>query len=71
VAEDIALVQACHGDLRDDHLKECRKGGENTELVSVKTEPSGCSKVTAFHNTGWNEHFGMFLVDHFETSRTL
>ena len=71
VAENIAVVQSCHGDLRNNHLKECREGGENTELVSIEAEASGRSKVTAFHDTGWNEHFGMFLVDYLETSRTL
>lgn len=71
MTEDVAVVQSCHGDLRNNHLEERREGGENTELVSVETKAGGCSEVTAFHDTGWNEHFGMFLVDHLETSRTL
>lgn len=71
MTEDIAIVQACHGDLRNNHLEEGREGGENTELVSVETEASGCCKVTALHDTRWNEHFGMFLVDHLETGGTL
>ena len=70
--QDIAIVQSCHGDLRNNHLKECREGGENTELVSIEAEACGCSKVTVFHDhTGWSEHFGMFLVDYLETGRTL
>lgn len=71
VAEDVAVVQSRHSDLRNNHLKECRKGGENAELVRVETEASSCSKVTTFHDTGRNEYFGMFLVDHLETSRAL
>lgn len=71
VAENIAIVQSCHSDLRNNHLKECREGGENPKLVSIETEASGRSKITAFHDTGRNEYFGMFLVDHLKTGRTL
>ena len=71
MGEDIAVVQSCHGDLRNNHLKERREGGENAELVSVETKPSGCSKITAFHDTRWNEYLWMLLVNHLETGRSL
>ena len=71
MAEHVAIVQACHGDFGNDHLKEGGKGGKDAELVVFKTKACSGGKVSAFHDSGRNEHFRMSLVDHLQTSRTL
>jgi hypothetical protein len=71
MAEHVAIVQACHGDLGNDHLKEGGKGGKDAELVGFKAKACSSGKVSAFHDSGRNEYFGMSLVDHLQTSRTL
>jgi len=42
VAKNIAVVQAGHGDLRDNHLEESGERREDTELVGVEAETSSC-----------------------------
>lgn len=42
MTKNIAVVQAGHGDLRDNHLKESGERREDTELVGIETEPSSC-----------------------------
>ena len=71
VAENVAEVEAGHGDFGDDHLEESTEGREDTELVLVETETSGCAEVTTLHDTGWNEDLRVLLVDNLQTSGTL
>ncbi len=71
MAEYVAVVQACHSDLRNDHLKEGGEGGKDAELVAVETKACSSGEIPAFHDPGRNKYFGMSLVDHFQTSRTL
>ncbi len=71
MAQYIAVVQACHCNLRNDHLKEGGEGGKDAKLVTFKTKACRCGKVSALHDSGWNKHLGMSLVDHLQTSGTL
>lgn len=69
--QDITVVQSCHRNLRNDHFKESRKRREYTEFIRRKAKSGGRRIISAFHDSRWNEDFGMFLVDDFQTSRTL
>lgn len=71
MAEDIAVVQPCHGDLGNNHFKERREGSENAELFRVETKASCCREVAALHDTGWNKDFRMLLVNNLDAGRTL
>jgi len=71
MAEYVAIVQTRHGDLRNDHLKEGRESGKDPKLVGFETKARRGGKVSAFHDAGGNKHFGMSLVNHLQTSRTL
>jgi 2-phospho-L-lactate guanylyltransferase (CobY/MobA/RfbA family) len=71
MAEYIAIIQACHGEFRNNHLKEGGKGGKDAKLVRFKTKAGGSGEISAFHNPGRNKYFGMSCVDHLQTSRTL
>ena len=71
MAEYVAVVQAGHGDLRNDHLKKGGEGGKDTELVGFETKACRSGKIPAFHDSGRNKHLGMSLVDHLQTSRSL
>lgn len=71
MAKNIAVVEARHGDLRDDHFQECRESGEYTKLVFVESE-SGCSgEVASLHDTRCDEDFGVFLVNDRQTGGSL
>lgn len=48
VAEQVAVVESCHGKLGKGHLQESREGGEDTSLVGIETEASGGGQVSAF-----------------------
>lgn len=50
VTENVAEVQARHGDFGYDHLEEGTKGGEHAELLLVETETSRCAEVSALHD---------------------
>lgn len=71
MAQYIAVVQARHGDFGYDHLKKCRESGKDAKLVMFETKTCRSREVSPFHDSGRNKHFGMFLVDHLQTSRTL
>lgn len=71
VRQDIAIVQARHGDFGDDHLKERREGGEDTKLPLLETETGGSTEVSTLHDPRWDEDFGVLLVDGLQTSRAL
>ena len=71
MTEYVAVIQARHGDLRNDHLEEGGEGREDTKLVRFKTKAGGGGKVSALHDSGRNKHVRMSLVDHLQTSRTL
>ena len=67
MTEYVAVVQACHGNLRNDHLKEGGEGGEHAKFVGIETEACGSREVSTFHNPGGNKYFGVPLVDHLQT----
>lgn len=71
MAENVAKVEAGHGNLRYHHLEERGESREDTELVRVEAKPSRGTKVTTLHDAGRDEDFRVLLVDHFQTSRTL
>lgn len=71
MAQDIAVVQPRHCELRDDHLEESRKGRKDTEFVCVETETSSSRKVSSLHDTRRYENLGVLLVNNLETCRTL
>ena len=71
VAENVAEVEAGHGDFGDDHLEESTEGREDTELVLVETETSGCAEVTTLHDTRGNEDLRVLLVNDLQTGRAL
>ena len=71
VAQNIAIVQASHCDLRDHHLQERREGGEHAELLSVETETSSSAEVATLHDTGGNEDLRVLLVDDLQASGAL
>ena len=71
MAEYVAIVQARHRDLRNDHLKERGEGRKDTELVRIKTKACRSGKVSTFHDSGRNKHFGVSLMNHLQTGRTL
>jgi hypothetical protein len=71
MAKDVAVVQASHGDLRDDHLKEGRECREDTELALLKAEAGGGREVATLHDTGRNKDLRMLLVNALETSGAL
>lgn len=71
MTKNVAVVQAGHGNLRDNHLKESRECRENTELFSVEAKTSSCRKVSTFHDTRGNKHLRVLLVDNLETSGPL
>ena len=71
MAQHITVVQARHGDFRNDHLKKGREGGKDAKLVRCKTKACRSGEVSTFHDSGGNKHFGMSLVDDLQTSRTL
>ena len=71
VAEDVAEVEAGHGDFGYYHLEESREGGEHAELFGVKTKTGSGAEVTALHDTGRNEDLGMLLVNTLQASRAL
>ena len=61
--KDIAVIKTSHSDFRNNHLKEHPQSGENTKLVRCKSKTGSGRKVASFHDTGWDENMGMFLVD--------
>ncbi len=71
MAEHIAIVQPRHRDLRHDHLEEGREGRKDAKLVGLEAKARCSGEVTALHDPRRNEHLGMFLMDHLQTSRTL
>lgn len=71
MAKYVAVVETRHGDLRYNHLQKRREGREDSELIMFKAETSSSRIVAALHDAGGNENFGMLLVDHFQTSRSL
>ena len=50
VTQNIAEVEAGHSDLRDGHLQEGRKSGEDAEFVLVETEACSSAEVAALHD---------------------
>lgn len=68
VTKHVAVVEARHGDLRNNHLQESRECGKDTEFVFVKTKTSRSRKVAALHDTGGDEHLRVPLVYNFQTS---
>ena len=71
MTEDIAVVETCHGDLGNDHFEKGGESGEDTKLISVESEASSGREVSTLHNTRWNEHLGVFLVDDLQAGRAL
>jgi len=69
MGEDIAVIQTSHGYFRNDHLKESRERGEDSEFIRSKSKASSSGEVSSLHDTRWNEYFGMLLVNDLETSR--
>ena len=67
--KDIAVIETSNCDLRNNHLKERRESGDSeyTKLVGYKSKASSCRKVASFHDAGWDEYFGMFLVNDTQT----
>jgi hypothetical protein len=65
--KDIAVIETSHCDFRNNHFKECRESGENTKLVRCKTKTGSGREVSSFHDTGWDEYFGMLLMDDAQT----
>jgi hypothetical protein len=51
MAQDIAEVQARHGDLRDTHLEEGSERAEDTLLALLHTESRSRGEVAALHDT--------------------
>ena len=70
MAENIAIVQPRHCDLRHDHLEEGRECREDAKLVGLEAKARSSGEVTAFHDPGRHEHIGVSLMDHLQTSRT-
>jgi hypothetical protein len=71
MAENIAIVQPRHCDLRHDHLEEGRERRKDAKLVGLETKARCSGEVTAFHDPRRNEHLGVPLMDHLQTGRTL
>lgn len=71
VAENVAVVQARHRHLGNDHLQKRREGREDTELLRVESEASRSRKVAALHDAGGDEHLGVLLVDDLQPRRAL
>lgn len=71
VGEDIAVVQACHRDFGDDHLKKRGEGGEDTKLPFLETKTGGSTEVATLHDPRWDEDFGVLLMDGLQTGRAL
>ena len=69
--QHITVVQSCHRNLGNDHFKESRERREYTKFIGRKAKSSSSGVIPAFHDSRWNEDFGMFLVDDFQSSRTL
>ena len=69
--KNVAVIEASHGDFRNNHLKECRKSREDTEFIRGESKTSRSGEVAAFHDTRRNENLGVLLVDNFQASRTL
>lgn len=70
-AEEIAVVQPGHGNLRDTHLEEGGGSGEGPLLPLIRAETSSSEKVSTLHDTGGDEDFiRMLLMDDEETSRS-
>lgn len=67
MAEDIAIIEPGHGDLRHNHLKEGREGREYAEFVGVEAESSCSREISAFHDTRWHENLRVPLVDNLKT----
>ena len=71
MAQDVAEVETSHSDLGDDHLQEGGESREDAEFLLVETETGGGTEVTAFHDAGGDEHFGVLLVDDLQTRGAL
>ena len=71
VAKNIAEIEAGHCELGYDHFKECTEGGEDSEFVLVETETRCSAEVSTLHNTRWNEHFRVLLVNNLQASGSL
>ena len=71
VREDVAVVEAGHGELGDDHLEEGAEGAEDTELLRIEAETCRRGEVATLHDTGLDEDLWMPGVDDLETSRAL
>lgn len=67
--ENIAVVQPCHGNFGDDHLKEGREGREDTKFIGLEPETSCSREVSSFHDSGRDENLRMLLVNDFQTGR--
>lgn len=63
MAQYVAVVQARHGDLRNDHLKESGESRKDPKLVRIESKPCRGRKVSAFHDPRRNKYFRMSLVD--------
>jgi hypothetical protein len=71
MAENIAIVQPRHCDLRHDHLEEGRERRKDAKLVGLEAKARCSGEVTAFHDSRRNEHMGVPLMDHLQTGRAL
>lgn len=69
--ENVAVVQTCHSDLRDDHLQESGECREDTKLVLVESESSCSREVASLHDAGADEDLGVLLVDDLQPSGAL
>lgn len=56
MGETVGEVEAGHGELGEDHLRESREGREDALALSLEgTKTSSSSKVAALHDTGGDE----------------
>ena len=71
VRQHVAIVQARHGDFRNNHLQEGRERREDAELVVVEAEAGGGREVAALHDARGYKDLGVLLVDRLQAGRTL
>mmetsp|Transcript_18830 Transcript_18830/g.21031 ORF Transcript_18830/g.21031 Transcript_18830/m.21031 type:complete len:622 (+) Transcript_18830:96-1961(+) len=71
VAQEVAVVEASHGDFTAAHLEEGSEGTENTLLSFLSPEAGSCRQVPALHNAAKNEHLRVSLVNHIQACGSL
>mmetsp|Transcript_30678 Transcript_30678/g.91811 ORF Transcript_30678/g.91811 Transcript_30678/m.91811 type:complete len:258 (-) Transcript_30678:913-1686(-) len=70
VTKDVGAVQSRHGNFTAAHLEEGGKGGEDSLLGRVHTEPGGGGEIAAFHDSGLYVNFRIGRLNLVEVGRS-